>query len=337
MKDISKITKFILSSCNIHINNIDIMKLEDNNSYCGDLFQQMNWDDLSKFIFKALNYKEYAPIIINNLDYILTHTNEEILNKLIIYLKINGFNDHDILQSIISNSNSLDIYLRQLRYAKNKIEEYKNVFEKENPIFYSLYDKLNLNIYNKCAFETFIIYPQSYFNVNEYLEYAFSKLSLNVNDFEYLNNGKGNYGWSFKNNDLVLKLSTSCAVWDIPIHYRINDFIIRKQFGKSLLTITPYGDCDSVTNMDIQDVLNDFEKSGIVLTDKNYKDNFAVVDYEIPKTMFRDVDGIRCYVDSQESKEYQKKKVKLIDQDFLYLKSDDNKKQGILGEKWKDE
>lgn len=337
MASLTKMTEFILTTNNIPISFTDIKKLDtDGTSYYETLFKNLNWDNLSLLVSGMTNFSGYVPIIMNNLNYLLLHVDSSVLNKMVIYIKQNGITDDTILNTIKDNSDNIEIYLREIRYIKNRIDEYKKIFEKDNLLLYSLYDKLDTSIYDKNAFENCLIYPQSFFNVNKYLNYILGKLNLNIDDFEYMSSGRGNYGWCFKNSDLVLKLSTSCAVWDIPMHYRINDFIVRKQFGNTVLSIAPYGDTDSVTNQDIKDVLSDFDEAGISLTDRNYKDNFAVVDYEIPKDMFRDVNGIRCIVDTPFSTQYQKKKVKLIDQDFLYLQNDQDKKTGIFGEKWRD-
>lgn len=333
--NIFKLTKSFLLKNFIFNDYKELSKLENNtNDYFNYLFSNLNWDILSKFITYMINYDEYLDTIMNNLYYLLRHADEKVLDNMLFYLMKHNITNEMIIDTIKKESSNIDKYVELLNRSKNRVTEYKKIFENSNKNLYILCDKLQDNILNSYKFETNIIYPLSFSKINEYIDYSFNKLNLNINDFEYISNGKGSYGWCFKNGDYVLKIATRNVVWNIPMFYRINDFILRKQFGDGLLSLCPYGDKDGVTNDDIKNALADFMGANVVLTDKNYKDNFAVVDYDIPDNIFRDVDGIREYINVPYSINYEKKKVKLIDQDYLYLTEDKIKKIGVYQEKW---
>lgn len=320
---------------NLDINIKELKLLKDSNNFYEYLFTHLTKKELFILMANILSEKEFTNILIKNFKYLFTHLDPCSANNMIIYLIENNIDANTIINLINKDELSEQQYLRILNLLKNKITKYKELFENENKTIYTLAHQVEENesiiLYNK--FERLAILPLIYQNGNEYLEYIFKNLNINTNHIEYFSNG--NYGCCFKINDLVLKIATRNEVWEIPMFYRINDFIIRKKLGNSIITLTPFGNTNDVTNNDIVDTINDFKIAGIDLTDKNYKENFAVVDYEIPKNIFKDVNGIRKYIDIPESISYQKKKVKLIDQDYLYLNKDKNKKHGIKDPIWK--
>lgn len=321
---------------NLNVSIKELKLLKNNNSFYEYLFSHLNKGELAILMSNIYGEKNFTNIIMKNFTYLFTHLDPCSSNNMIIYLIENNIELNIITNLINKDELSEQQYLRILYLLKNKITKYKELFENENKTIYTLAHQVEENesiiLYDK--FERLAILPLIYQNGNEYLEYIFKNLNININDIEYFSNG--NYGCCFKINDLVLKIASKNEVWEIPMFYRINDFIVRKKIGNAFLSVTPYGNLDLVTNQDIKDALNDFNRAGIDLTDTNYKSNFAVVDYEIPKNMFRDVDGIRKYIDIPESISYQKKKVKLIDQDYIYFNNDKNKKHGVIGEYWKE-
>lgn len=318
---------------NININELKLLKNSD--SFYEYLFSHLNKGELSILMSNIYGEAGFINILMKNFTYLFTHLDPCSANNMIIYLIENNIELNIITNLISKDELTEEQYLRILCLLKNRITEYKNLLENENKTIYTLAHQVEENesiiLFDK--FERLAILPLIYQNGNEYLNYIFKNLNINPNNIEYFSNG--NYGCCFKINDWVLKIATKNVVWEIPMFYRINDFIIRKQLGKSIITLTPFGNINNVTNNDIIDTMNDFHIAGIDLTDKNYKNNFAVVDYEIPKNIFRDVNGIREYIDIPESISYQKKKVKLIDQDYLYLNNDKNKKYGIENPIWK--
>lgn len=325
MNEIIEESLNIIKSYNLNI-NIDNLK-ENKSNFFELLFKTLTKKELDLFILQCCLNTKYVSILYNNFNYLCTHTSLDTCDILIKYLINNNVNPNSLLNIFKSNNYSLELYNRLTTYL-NKIPSYKLEFTKQNQLLYELKEKINYNDtpISVDSFERLIIIPLSKTEGINYLEFALKKLQINPNKIEYIKNGRGNFSWCFKTDDLVLKLSNSIVTWNIPIFYRINDFIIRKKFNENIITICPYGNVDNVTNQDIHDALNDFKDNNLVLTDNNYQKNFAVVNYEIPNSIFRDVDGIIKYLNINESNSFTKKKVKLIDQDFIYFETDENKK-----------
>lgn len=327
--------KIIEKSLNIIISNkieINITDLKTKKSnFFSYLFSSLNTKELDKFILQCCQDKDYVLILYNNFQYLYCHISQDVCETLINYLFKNKMDIAQLLNMFKLDTYSIEQYNRLTTYL-NKIPSYKCEFIKQNSILYDLKEKIkyNSNELNADIFEKLIIIPLSKSNGNDYLEFALKKLQIKSSKIEYMKNGRGSYSWCFKTNDLVLKLSSNIVTWNIPIFYRINDFIIRKKFNFNIIGISPYGNVEEVTNQDIYDALNDFEENNLELTDGNYQRNFAVVDYEIPNSMFRDVDGITKYLKAEKSNTFNKKQVKLIDQDFIYYKTDENKIQGLI-------
>lgn len=320
----------IIRQCDLQIDK-KILKsfTQDENAFFSYLFAHLSRNDLDKLIIHLFYEKNFTSILTTYFPYLSTHISSNICSLLFEYLVDHQVNPAILLESIQLQTTNLEQYKRITSFLNKKVPSYKIAFQKENRILYELKDRIETkNIYEGMRFEELVIFPISREKGNEYLTYIFNKIPINLNHLELISNGIGTFSWSFKADDFVLKLSSRNTTWYLPMFYRINDFIIRRSFGKNIISVSPYGDIDSVTNQDILDALSDFDKANLNLTDGNYLNNFAVVDYEIPDTMFRDVCGIKTYLDIPQSDSYQKKKVKLIDQDFIYFKDDKEQKRG---------
>lgn len=324
----------IIKVNDLMIDTSELDKLKSNyDSFFNYLFRTLDNKNLEIFIIDSFKIKELVPILFNYFYYISVRISPDICTYLFKYLIENGINPYQLLNSINVNTNSLEQYKRIASYLKENIIPYSKQFEKENKVLYDLNDKIN-DIYGDFQsnlFEKFIILPLSRENGNEYLKYMFRRLNFNVKGIEVLGDGIGTYSWCFKlGNDLVLRFSQKNTTWNIPMFYRINDFVIRRCFDKTVVSVCPRGNINDVTNEDIDDALFDFTQNDLVLTDGNYASNFAVVDYEIPSSMFTDVCGITKHLNVNESDTFKKKKVKLIDQDYIYFKNQEPKHYGSI-------
>lgn len=326
-------------SFNIIKNNdlkIDIYSLyrlrSDTDSFFKYLLYHLNHSELDNFIVGCFNNEKFVPILLKHFHHISTKIEPDTCTFLFEWLVSYGINPHQLLESITIDSNTVTQYKRVTSYLKKMIIPYSNQFEKENKILYEIKDKLQNKLgkeYNINIFEQQIIFPLSREDGNTYLNYAFNRLNFDIKNIEPIDNGIGNYSWCFKlGNDLVLRFSEQNVTWNIPMFYRINDFVIRRCFDKIVISVCPYGYIDEVTNEDIDDALLDFNQNNLVLTDGNYASNFAVVDYEIPSSMFTDVCGITRHLSVKVSDTFKKKKVKLIDQDYIYFKNQEPKHYG---------
>lgn len=324
----------IIKNCNLKIDIDKLTKLKTNKfNFFQFLFANLDKTNLDKLILHCCLDKTFTPILYTHFAYLCTHISPNTTEVLFEYLVNNQIEPTTLLDMVQINTTSLEQYKRIISFLKSKVPSYSLEFEKQYHLLYELKEKIedssdNCSFFSAGAFEKLVIFPLSRTNGNEYLNYALKQLKIESKKIEFMENGKGTFSWCFKANDLVLKLSYKITTWNIPMFYRINDFVIRKKFDSSIITVSPYGDIDSVSNMDIHDVLNDFDKANLVLTDGNYRRNFGVVDYEIPDTMFRDVDGITEHLDIKKSRTFKKKKAKLIDQDFIYFKNDKDKVYG---------
>ena len=322
----------IIKANNLKIDIHELEKIKNNfEPFYSYLFKTLNSKDLDILLVNLFSDNIFVPILYSHYSYLCYKSSVDVSTYLFEYLVNNGINPHLLLESININSTNIDQYRRITSFLKRWVTPYKNEFEKENDLLYQLKGKVQneFSCYEGDNFENLIIIPLSRKNGNEYLNYILSQLKIDNNKIEILPNGKGNFSWCFKlNDDLVLKFSYALATWYIPMFYRINDFVIRKSFGKNVISVSPYADINSVNNNDIQNALDDFDYAGLELCDGNYYKNFGLVDYNIPDSMFRDVYGITKYLDIPESDSFRKRKVKLINQDFVYSKDSKNKKYG---------
>ena len=86
-----------------------------------------------------------------------------------------------------------------------------------------------------------------------------------------------------------------------------------------LINTTP---APNITKADIVDIKKDLKRASLVIGDNNFESNFALFTSEMNYQGFKDVDGNHKVIDITQSKSYQKKKIKLIDLDYIYHKDD---------------
>lgn len=323
----------IIKSNNLTIDIYELKKFQDNSNYFYTyLFKNLSRNDLDKLLINFFGNCSFIPILYSFYSYLCYKASRDVSTILFEYLVDNNIDPLKLLEKINIDSNNIDQYRRIVSYLNKNILPYNIIFEKNNNLLYELKEKIqseySKNESNK--FESLVIFPISREYGNEYLSYALKQLKINTNEIEIISNGIGNFSWCFRLNDnLVLKLSYCVVTWNIPMFYRINDFIVRKKFGKQVISISPYANINDVTNNDIYDALDDFDKAGLDLCDGNYSSNFGIVDYKMHDSMFRDVDGIIKYLNIVESESFKNRKVKLIDQDFIFFSNSEYKKYGV--------
>ena len=154
----------------------------------------------------------------------------------------------------------------------------------------------------------------------------FEKLDSNFDftNLEYKGAGSSNFTFFFA--DKVLKIGDKKATFDFPTFYRFNDLIVQKKFplekNNLYIEISPKGEAIKLTKADITDIKKDLERASLVIGDNNFESNFALFTDEMNYQGFKDVDGNHKVIDITQSKSYQKKKIKLIDLDYIYHKDD---------------
>lgn len=206
-------------------------------------------------------------------------------------------------------------------------EENKKMFRSFNMYLFLFYDavkKKSETLSSLFLYE--IIYPLLFSNCDFYFKTLESFLFQNNLCPVFL--GHGSNSFVFDGNGLVIKFGRYRSNSPIFKHYRLNDFYVQKMIetsvGKIKLEVVPKGDIRSVTDQDVNDVLKDLECSNLIVKDRNVKENCAVF-LEEPNLFFQDLDSVILDRSSKISESYQKKKVKLIDIEFIYDKGEISK------------
>lgn len=228
---------------------------------------------------------------------------------------------------ILSHLEDLSLCLSKQQYLEimNYLYEKDCMVQKKlrhlDPILYQFYDALESSdqIPASC-FSTKIIFPLSQIGVDQYLEFLKKHLFLGRNlEITYLNCGSSKF--AFDVNGIVMKFGYHRSVFPIYLHYRMNDFYVRKRistkYGYLDIEASPKGILEEVTELDIKEALIDLKQDSFIVRDRNYKGNFALFKEE-PDLYFRDVEGILGYDKRHISEAYQKRKVKLIDHEYVY-------------------
>lgn len=222
----------------------------------------------------------------------------------------------------------LDLF--EYREVMMKLKDRENSLNKKletlSPILYQFYDAIKLD--DKASYFNYSIFlPLLQVHIDDYLKSIQKTLFLDKSlEVQYLDSGSSRV--VFDVNEKIVKFSTISNFFPIYMHYRMNEFYVRKKLnlktGYILLEICPKGDLAQVTEQDIKDALYDLKGAGLIVTDKHYAQNFAYFE-EDADLCFQDVDGIIEYREKEFSQSYQKKKVKLIDHEYVYDQNDPNK------------
>ncbi len=203
-------------------------------------------------------------------------------------------------------------------------------YREQFPLLYLSYDKVKekKDYYLTMYFEKQILFSIIYYQLYPQLEEIFLKENLDPDQMKYLDSGSSNFSFAFQ--DKVFKFGLQRMTFDFPIFYRINDLLIQKRFLRENGTflyweVSPLGKKVPLTEEDILAIQEDFSKAGICLTDPNFQQNFALFENEFREDCYLDIEGKHERIELPKSNAYQKRKLKLIDLDYLYNKEDKNK------------
>lgn len=197
-----------------------------------------------------------------------------------------------------------------------------------SPFLFQLYHAIEKSGKGNSEYFSYqILFPMMQSHVDEYIEWMNQKLFYSKPlEIQYLDAGSSSY--VFDVNGKVVKLGNYRKQFPLIMHYRMNDFYIRRRFqGKErplYIEVCPKGNITEVTEEDIENAIADLKDSGIIVTDLNYRRNFAHFLNE-EEIFFQDVEGIVETRVASYSESYQKKKVKLIDHEYVYDRNDPHK------------
>lgn len=244
-------------------------------------------------------------------------------HPLIEYLKI--YTENEKLLKIITTISNKDPNSKEYEKIVERIYynflEAKIFLKEEYPLLEKLETSISTekNYIANLGFKKLIINTLLNKDLYQYLEYITEKLNLDWNQVNYLGSGSSNYAFSL--NDKVIKLGNQRMTFNFPYFFRLNKLIIQKKFSlkdKTLyLEVSPKGEKTILTNEDKENIKNDFNKAGIILGDPNISDNFMLFKEEYEPN-FTDIEGLHDQIDIEESTSYQKRKLKLIDLDYIY-------------------
>ena len=204
-------------------------------------------------------------------------------------------------------------------------------YQKSAPLLYQFFQLVPSD--EKRYFHTWLLQPMYALQLEKYLSYLSEKLNLNIEELTYLDAGAFNYGFAIQ--DYVIKLGTNRATFDFPVFYRMNDLIVQKKFAykdnrKLYVEVSPKGRPIHLTYEDVAAINEDFASAGLVLQDQNIRSNFMLFEEDPILPAFQDIDGDHPFIDIPPSENYQKKKVKLIDLDFIYRKGQKHSNEIIM-------
>jgi len=361
-KDPFKIGSLI---CSIINNPMFVEKVKKDFKFLWDNFPINN---KSIFIKAMSANSNYHALLIENIEYFISTTNfylpqviEEFLklhseicdiylkNSFLIFIKQKKDNLTliDIYKKYFPEFNVVDFYREELLnnlsfYEKTEVflptlldEESKKYWEKEYPFFHKLY-----KCYKTSSSKKGVV-PSSVFGIlmdkkyekmvsDLFKEYMIKE---NVTDFSFL--GSGNYNFSYLVGRYVIRIGNGRGNFPIYQHYRISNSLYRKKIevekGSYLyLEVNRYTRVDQVNEKDIIDALKDLKSALIEITDYHYYNNFGLLfDDDDNETILSSLeDGIIGKIDVPISETFKKKRVVLIDNDYIYLTSDQKKYAG---------
>lgn len=273
------------------------------------------------------NNINHKKIVRKNMDLILKYyTNYQLF--LIKY--INVTNDNliilDYFDDIVKNCNNYGFY----QLIKNILYKYKNIddFLKQK---YSFMFQMIKNIDSNDPVSSIILskffVPLIIKNKCEEFDSIFKLLQsnkLDTNLINYIKQDISNY--IFKIDDYKIVMGTYKNNYDIIDHYRINKSIIRKKIKLDennyiYIEVDPMEIEEKPLERDIYNALDDLYNDGIIITNCNYDKIFGIINTEIPQNFKKSVTGIIETRGNNYSDTYIKKKVKLINKDYIYDKN----------------
>lgn len=221
-------------------------------------------------------------------------------------------------------------FIKLIGKLSRKFDEVNVLYQEAFPYLYLLLQKMK----EKKAplsthFETHLLLPIIYNHLYPYFEEMITKTKIQEDSLKYLQYGSSNF--VFSTDDKVLKIGNRKITFDFPIFYRINDLIVQRQFpiqngeGHIYFEVSPKGKIVPLSKEDLFDIERDFSDAGIVVTDPNFAQNFALFDEEWKPDGYKDVEGEHPVIDLTPSKAYQKRKIKLIDLDYIYRQNHSQK------------
>ncbi len=176
---------------------------------------------------------------------------------------------------------------------------------------------------DKAYFHQHLIYPLAKLNIDKNLQEIIKHLQINTKHLSYLESGSSNF--AFATEKYVIKLGNRRKTFDFPTFYRLNPLIVQKRFfyheQPLYFEISPKCQKITLTEEDIHAINEDFQQAKLILGDPNYQHNFMLATTDtLPD--FQEIDGIHEPLYQEESKAYQKKKIKLVDLDYIYHQND---------------
>lgn len=308
------------------------------------LLKKKNPDDIIFYIFSHLNreeatifYTEFVNVFKENAMFLLKPHFITVIQSIDL-VESYIVSCYQILGSefLYSKLDELSIYLTLTQYnsvmiALHSSHPNSKIISTLSPILYPFYEAIETSKkMSPLYFAHSVLLPMTNAKADEYLSTIFNPLFLGKSlEVKYLK--KGTSSFAFDVNGKVIKFGYRRSQFPLIMHYRINDFYVRKRLQLKNrfidFEISPKGNVEAITERDIKDALNDLNMANIVVNDYNYFSNFALFDQEEP-LYFQDVDGIIEYRNMEYSKSYQKRKVKLIDHEYIYDKNDSNQLWG---------
>ena len=159
---------------------------------------------------------------------------------------------------------------------------------------------------------------------NLYSYFEILDKNFDFSNLEYKGAGSSNFTFFF--DDKVLKIGDKRKTFDFPTFYRFNDLIVQKKFPTEkdnlYLEISPRGESLKLTDEDLGAINDDLARANLEIGDSNFQDNFALFPTEFNYSGFTDIEGSHEVINIEQNKAYQKRKIKLIDLDYIYKKGD---------------
>lgn len=317
-----KIVKILLELRIPLYKNILVKNFKNSDEIIAYVFNNLTREDASVFYYKFLEmfpdtYIElllpHFKLVINSIEFPVNFINKVAttygpdfmnnkLDDIASSLKKSQYNE--IMIALYENNDAMKHIIRNL--GTNLFQFYDALISSKKEYEYYFLDR--------------VLFPMCQYGLVDYFQnmnnLLFNDKSL---DIEFLNWGSSSF--TFDVNGIIIKLGNTRHRFPIIMHYRMNEFYVRKEFsggnGHIYLEASPKGDVSSVTRQDIEDAIKDLKAADIVVTDMNYAQNFALFDNN-EKIKPIDVDGIIEVRDREFSDSYQKRKVKLIDHDYIY-------------------
>ncbi len=229
--------------------------------------------------------------------------------------------------NLIKGIEELDLseteYSKVINYLSKNFMEVERYLEDNYQLLYLLQKKMKeKNAPLQLYFKSKIIHKIMKNNLYDYFEIL--DRNFDFSNLEYKGAGSSNFTFFFE--DKVLKIGDKRKTFDFPTFYRFNDLIVQKKFpmekNNLYLEISPRGESIKLTEEDLLAINDDLKRANLVIGDSNFQDNFAIFPTEFNYSGFTDIDGTHEVLNIEQSKTYQKRKIKLIDLDYIYKEDD---------------